>query len=114
MSTSSPSAQTHDLERAVAALIDLGAHLSQMVAHMSRAPSRPLGNGGQGVPIPRVLGPLLVETLRPLEARSAPGSIGDAARLLEEIATVLTDEILLVPHDVQPPRPNRAQRRRRG
>ncbi len=113
MNDPTPSMEPDDLERTVAALIDLGAHLSQMVEHMSRAPSRVLPNGAHGVPIPGVLGPLLVDTLRPLEQRSAPGSMGDAASLLEEIASVLAQEIYLVPHDVAAPRPNRGERRRR-
>lgn len=97
------------LESAVESLIDLGATLSQLVAHMTAYRDRPGGPAAvRSESIADVLAPLLVETLREAADRLGPERMAAAATFLREAAETIPREILLY----DPPPPNRAARRR--
>jgi len=105
---------TEPLSAAIAALIDIGGHLSQIVTHMNAAPPRRGPSGQAVVPIPDMLGGLLADTLEPVAATSSPETIATVTAFLEQVRKTMADDIFLVPHEHSHPRPNRAARRRRG
>ncbi len=73
---------TDELDAAVATLIEIGGHLSQMVAHMNAAPTRRTPDGQVVVPIPSMLGALLVDTLRPVADARTPDMLAALAVFL--------------------------------
>ncbi len=63
---------------------------------------------------PAVLHTLLAETLAAEATLPDPSALAVCAGLLREVERVIGDEIILVPHDVDPrPRPLPRRRRRR-
>lgn len=110
--TDPPAPSSDPLEVAVLALIDLGATLSQVVAHMTAYQERSTRGGGvDGAPIGEVLAPMLVGCLADLAERHGSEAMDATAGFLQAAAEVLAEQLVLVAPD--PPRPNREQRRRR-
>lgn len=95
------------LDELVAALIDVGASLSQIVNHMTDASREP---GASEVPVPDVLASVLHDTLGTVQDRHGETTIAAAGRVVADAATVIAEEIFLVP--IAGPRPHRRSRPR--
>ncbi len=90
-----------ELEATVAALIDVGAQISQIVGHMAAcsADRVALPGGQEGIRAPDILRTLITETLAHAAKLPDTGTIAACASLLREIHRVIGDEIYLVPPD---------------
>jgi hypothetical protein len=91
------------LQQFVDELIEVGAVLSQIVAHMALSGTRGSGSP-DAVPIPLVLGQVLAGVLEPVAERHGADAVGAAARLVGDARERIGDEIFLVPHDQTEPR----------
>jgi hypothetical protein len=84
------------LDALVANLIDCGGVLSQIVNHMLRFEQAGLSAPDSAAP-PAVLHGLLVGVLDPVAKRYSTASVKTTARLLEEAAHTICDEVFMVP-----------------
>ncbi len=101
------------LDELVAALIDVGGSLSQIVDHMTRSARAP---GASDVPVPDVLASVLRDTLGTVQERHGEATVAAAGRVVADAATVIAKEIFLVPISGPPrhrgSRPRRKRQRR--